>query len=111
MVKFSPLAEGNSVDVGTEVVVVEVVVVTVVVVVVLVVVVRVVDVELAVPDFSWSMTCIGIVHLRELRTRNALAIPLALGHTSIPRDTGRRTGPVVSSALLVRATLRSGGAC
>jgi hypothetical protein len=47
MVKLSPLADGKSVDVGTEVVVVLVVVV-VVVVVVLVVVVKVVD-ELAVP--------------------------------------------------------------
>jgi hypothetical protein len=53
MVKFSPLAEGKSVEVGTEVVVVLVVVV--VVVVVLVVVVKVVD-ELAVPAQPISTT-------------------------------------------------------
>jgi hypothetical protein len=65
MVKLSPLADGKSVNVGTEVVVVLVVVV--VVVVVLVVVVKVVD-ELAVPARLLSITCtksLGCTYLED----------------------------------------------
>lgn len=80
MVKFSPLADGKSVDDGTEVVLV--VVVVVVLVVVLVVVVSVVDELVAVPVARISM---HLSHLKILfHTWHTLAIPLILIHANVP---------------------------